>query len=545
VERPPLAHSGTANQRCLSFIPDPSGAAVHGASVTCDGALSRRASRSTRAADGNRRPGRRSLALAGDVRHGALVPLTRLRMDELVNAWVADEYTPFQIALLGVFDATPFLLPDGVVDVPRIQAELAVRARRVPALGRRVVWTRLGEGLPVWAPDPEFEPERHIEGATLPPGADLPDWAANRVVRPLPLDRPLWRAEVVDGLPGQQFAVLVVVHHIAADGIAGVALAGSLLDGSPGGSPTPDPLPGAPPLPSHRDLLRDRRDRAVAALRRARPPDTATLRRLRDLARQVRDASSDLRTRTSETSLPRRVGRERRLVVVRQPLDDLRRTGHSLGVTVNDLLLAAVTGGLRDLLRGRGDDVEALRLRTSVPAASGVGGQASGILLVDLPVAEPDPLQRLAQVHRATVAAKGKLYAGAPDVTDVLHLPVPLARLGLRWMRRFGGSRVNLFVTDVPGPPTPLWLAGARLVEAVPVAPLVQRVGLGVAALSYAGDFAVSLHADGSVTDLPVLAEGVAASFACFHRAAVVKPGPRAAAVTGEVRATPRSRLRR
>src|SRR5687768_7301960 len=154
--------------------------------------------------------------------------LTRLRMDELVNAWVADRYTPFQIALLGVFDATPFLLPDGVLDVPRIRRELAARARSVAALRRRVVWTRTGEGMPVWADDPTFAADRHIDAATLPDGADLPNWAARRILDPLPLDRPLWRAEVVDGLPGARFAMIVVVHHVAADGRAGVALAGSL-----------------------------------------------------------------------------------------------------------------------------------------------------------------------------------------------------------------------------------------------------------------------------------------------------------------------------
>jgi WS/DGAT/MGAT family acyltransferase len=254
-------------------------------------------------------------------------------------------------------------------------------------------------------------------------------------------------------------------------------------------------------------------------VRSVRPPTAAGLRKLRGLARQIRDASSDLRVRTSETSLPRRVGPGRRLVVVRRPLDELRRTGHSLGVTVNDLLLAAVAGGLRDLLRERGDDVDHLRVRSSVPVATRAGGQASGIMLVDLPVAERDPLRRLSAVHAATATAKRRLYAGAPDVTDVLHLPVPLARVGMKWMRRFGGTRVNLFVTDVPGPPAPLWLAGARLVEAVPVAPLVQHVGLGVAALSYAGDFAVSVHVDGSVTDLHLLADGMARSFDAFREA--------------------------
>jgi WS/DGAT/MGAT family acyltransferase len=373
----------------------------------------------------------------------------------------------------------------------------------------------------VWAPDPAFDPERHVESATLPPGSELADWAANRIAAPLPMDRPLWRAEIIDGLPGERFAVIIVVHHIAADGMAGVALAGSLLDPSAGAAPQSAPLPTAPPLPSHRALLRDRLDQAVAAFRRARPPGVATLHRLRDLAGQIRDASSDLRTRTSVTSLPRRVGPDRRLAVVRRPLDELRRTGHSLGVTVNDLLLAAVAGGLRDLLRSRGDDVDSLRLRSSVPAATGVGGQASGIMLVDLPVAESDPLRRLALINRTTVAAKRRLYAGAPVITDVLHLPVPLARLGMRWMRRFGGTRVNLFVTDVPGPPAPLWLAGARLLEAVPVAPLVQHVGLGVAALSYAGDLAVSVHADGTVTDLQLFADGMARCFDAFREAAV------------------------
>jgi diacylglycerol O-acyltransferase / wax synthase len=141
-------------------------------------------------------------------------------------------------------------------------------------------------------------------------------------------------------------------------------------------------------------------------------------------------------------------------------------------------------------------------------------------MLVDLPVTEPDSLRRLEIVTAATSSAKRRLYAGAPDITDVMHLPVPPARVGMRWMRRFGGTRVSLFVTDVPGPSTPLWLAGARLLEALPVAPLVQHVGLGVAALSYAGDLAVSVQADGSVSDLQVLADGMSRSFGAFRAAA-------------------------
>jgi hypothetical protein len=109
-------------------------------------------------------PGRWSLSSAVRRRQGAVMVLTRLRMDELVNAWVSDENTPFQTALLGTFDAGPFRRPYGTVDVPRIRRELTAHAHRVPALGRRVVWTRLGEGRPVWTADPAFDPAGHRGG---------------------------------------------------------------------------------------------------------------------------------------------------------------------------------------------------------------------------------------------------------------------------------------------------------------------------------------------------------------------------------------------
>jgi WS/DGAT/MGAT family acyltransferase len=444
-------------------------------------------------------------------------------MDELINAWVADRFTPFQIALLGVFDAAPFLLTDGSVDVPRIRRELVARAHRTVAFRRRVLWTRFGEGMPVWAEDPSFDPDTHVECATLPPGEDLATWAAQRILRPLPLDRPLWRAEVVDGLPDGRFAVIIVVHHILADGITGVALAGSLLD------PAPDTVLAAaaprltPSLPTHRDIYRDRLRRPADGLGRNRAglrTHRSTARRIGAIRDRLRETRALLGPRTSRTSLPRTVGPTRRLVVVRWPLEELRGIGHALGVTVNDLLLAAVTAGLRKLLLARGDDVDRLTLRVSVPAATRAGRQASGILLVDLPVRESDLLRRLELIHRATADQKRGLNAGTPDITDVVHLPPPLARLGVRWLRRFGGTRVNLFVSDVPGPRTPLWLAGARLLEAVPVAPLVQHVGLCVAALSYAGELAMSVHADGSVTELGLLADGMASDFAAMRSTA-------------------------
>jgi WS/DGAT/MGAT family acyltransferase len=449
------------------------------------------------------------------------VVLTRLRIDELANAWVGDARTPFQIGLLGLFDAGPHLRPDGTIDVAPIRDELVARARCVPALGRRVVWTRVGEGRPAWARDPAFDPARHITVTTVPAGADLAHWAANRVTRPLAMDRPLWCTEILDGLPDGRFGLVVVLHHVAADGRGGVAIAGSLLDPRPDARPTPSSVDTAPSLPSHRGLLLERLHDLRAALRTARPPVAERLRRFRRGMGQAREEMAAFRTPEPVTSLPRRIGPSRRMVVVRQSLADVRGTGHSLDVTVNDLVLAAVTGGLRELLSGRGELVDGLVLRTTVPAATGRPGQVVGMLVVGLPVGEPDPLRRLARISRATTAGKTRMRA-AGDVTDALHLPVFLARALVRRGRRFGSRRITLSVTDVPGPPAPLWLAGARLLTAVPIAPLVPLVPLSAAALSYSGELAVSVNADAEVDDLDVLAAGVERSFAELRELALI-----------------------
>jgi diacylglycerol O-acyltransferase len=136
------------------------------------------------------------------------------------------------------------------------------------------------------------------------------------------------------------------------------------------------------------------------------------------------------------------------------------------------------------------------------------------MLVVPLPVGEPDPCRRLALIGRATTTGKTRLRATGSDVTDALHLPVFLLRAVVGRGRRFGSRRITLSVTDVAGPPAPLWLAGARLLTAVPVAPLVPLVPLAAAALSYAGELTVSVNADAGVGDLDVLAVGLDRSFA-------------------------------
>jgi WS/DGAT/MGAT family acyltransferase len=427
-----------------------------------------------------------------------------LTLGELANVWVDEETAPFHIALLAEFDGTSFSRGDGSLNLDRIRTELARRADRVPVLRRRVVWTRPGQGRPYWAEAPSFVAERHVTSALLPDGMTFLDWCAQAILRPLDRDRPLWRAEVIVGLPDARFAVLFVVHHAVAGGLAGVALVAALLDTRPG-QPAERPT----------SALGAAQNAAAGAPPRPVPPEP-----VRPRWRQLADAAADFRTRAPVTSLSRPTGRGRRLATVRLPLDQVHEAGHRLGVTVNDLLLASVTGGLRELLAQRGDEVTGLVLRASVPVGARAAGQPDGMLLVGLPVGEPEPLRCLAAIHRTTAQLKARLRAGGGDVLDVLHLPLPAARLAVRWMRRIAGGRINLFVTDVPGPEQPLWLAGARLLEVVPVAPLARGVPLGIAALSYTGSLSFGINADAAVDDLDVLAAAVERSLTGLVEAA-------------------------
>ncbi len=415
----------------------------------------------------------------------AATPATR---GELATLWVDGPGAAFNIGLVCRFDAGPFRHANGSVDGEAVRTVLARRAMAVPALRRRLVVSR----RPAWVDGP-LDPEQHIRCGDLPDGVDLVEWCADRILEPLDRARPLWRADVV-GLAGGEFVVLLVAHHVLVDGRRGVAVLRALLDGHQEGDPSSTAVearrtPAIPPGRPHR-------------------------------WRQLRHALGDLRGRAPVTSLSHPVGPERRIAVLFADLAGLGGVEDAFGATVNDVLLAAVTAGLRHLLLSRGETVAELEMRASVPVSSGAAGQPEGMLLLSLPVYEDDPLRRLETIARRTAALKGRLRAGVGTVFDVLRLPTPLARAAVRWMQHIAARGINLFVTDVPGPREPLSLGGARLLSAVPVAPLTANVPLGVAALSYAGTLYVSVNADKAVADLGVLSDGMEREFATLTAAA-------------------------
>jgi diacylglycerol O-acyltransferase / wax synthase len=302
------------------------------------------------------------------------------------------------------------------------------------------------------------------------------------------------------------------MHHALADGIAGAVLAQRLLDPALDTTVTAQPWRPTPP-PGPLALAVDAVVSRLAAVATA-------LRHVSNAPRAVRAAGRDaaatrvaLAHSAPAPSLDHPVGPGRQLAVIRRPLEQVRQAGHAHGATINDVLLTAVAGGLHALLVGRGEPVNGLELRVSVPVgapsrARNAGGSTPMVL--PLPVGHLDPVRRLTHIAATTQAAKASRDRYYRGVLASPLLPTSLVRLGIRWLRRHGGTKVNLYVTNVPGPPQPLWLAGTRLQAALPIAPLVAGVPLAVGALSYAGELAISIQVDDALTDLDTLAAGVA-----------------------------------
>jgi WS/DGAT/MGAT family acyltransferase len=438
----------------------------------------------------------------------------RLGAGDLATLWAEEPGTPMHIGLAGLLDAEPLTDEHGRVRLGELRGAVEARLARVPQLRRRIRWTRFGQGRPAVVDDQEFLIARHVVTVDLA-GLDergFWSWCANQALEPFDRAHPLWRIILATGLSDGQIGMLVVMHHALADGIAGAALAAQLLDPARDTIvPTRPWRPAWPPGPLALtvDAVASWLAAVAAALvRLPRAPAAAHAAR-----RELAATRAAVAQRAPVTSLGRPVGRGRQLVILRRPLDQLRQAGRAHGATVNDVLLAAVAGGLRRLLVARGEPVGGLELRVSVPVGAPGGSRNAGgstPMVLPLPVGDADPATRLARIVAITRAAKSGRDRGSRGLLASPLLPVGLLRLGIHWLRRLGASRVNLYVTNIPGPPQSLWLFGARLRAAVPIAPLVAGVPLAVAALSYAGGLIVSVQMDSSVPDLDILAAGVA-----------------------------------
>jgi WS/DGAT/MGAT family acyltransferase len=366
----------------------------------------------------------------------------------------------------------------------------------------------------VWVDDPAFELGAHVRAARVPePGDEAALLATVAQLRRSRLEpvRPMWEMWLLEGLPDQRVALFVRLHHVLADGVAGVATIGAFLDPDPHVPASPVAPWGPEPPPDGRALLHDNARRRVeaagAGLRRLRRPG-ALARRAGGRWRALRELLVD--DRTDPTSLNRLIGPDRTLALLHGDLAAARSTGHAHGGTVNDVLLTATAGGLRALLAARGEQVDAVRAFVPVSLRHGVQvdpAEANLIsqMVVPLPVGEADPGRRLELIAAETAARKA---VARPSLGAMFHNPLVAAAF-LQLLRR---NPVNVETADVPGPPVPVYLAGARVLDVAPLVNLLGNVTLGVGALSYAGRLGIMAVADAdAVPDLPVFARAAQA----------------------------------
>jgi WS/DGAT/MGAT family acyltransferase len=435
-----------------------------------------------------------------------------------------------------IFDAGPLRRPEGGVDVEAIRAATEAALPQIPRYRQKLKYIPL-ENHPVWVDDDRFNLDYHLRHTALPkPGsvAQLKALSARIMQQHLDRSRPLWEMWVVEGLEGDRFALISKVHHCMIDGVSGVDLLNTQLRTSPERD-IPELVPYFPrPAPSGLELLRHE------LLRRAALP-LAAVRDVRNFVREATDARREVAVRLravaetlgttlrrgSETPLNRPIGPHRRFDWLSMDVAEIKEVRKALGGSLNDVVLTVVTGAVRRFLERRGVNPRGLDFRVMAPVSvrsadeRGRLGNRVSAWMIDLPVALPDPRQQLERIAARTRELKeSKQAVGAEVLTQAADwTPSTLLALGARNVTRL--LPFNMVVTNVPGPQVPMYLLGARMLEAYPHVPLIDRLGLGIALLSYDGRIGWGFNADYDVVpDLSHFVEDVRASFQSMRDAA-------------------------
>src|SRR5690348_10870680 len=436
--------------------------------------------------------------------------LERLTPLDVSNLRIERHGLPMNVAALAILEGQALLDPQGQLALEAVRARIEQRLHLAPRLRQRLYRPGFGFGAPVWVDDAGFDISRHVrtrpasagggEEALLAACVELND-------RPFDQAHPLWEIWLLPGAPAGHVPMLIRFHHVLADGIAAVLLLGTLFDAAPEAAEPAGRPWAARPIPTRLELLGDALRRSITGIRRAVHKIGHPRRALapaRTLFRQGLQLGRE--GRAPRTSFNRPVGRQHRVLLVRADLDQAKQVAHAHHATVNDVVLCAIAGGARALLAGRGELHRRLALKVSVaasvraPASASQAGNLVGILLVPVPVGEEHPIRRLEQIARATAERK--------------RLPPyqPAARFLQRWMIRTMNRqrRINLLMSNLPGPPQPMYFAGAKILELFQIGVVQGNVAVQVGALSYAGQLNLDIVADTHlVPDLMVFASAM------------------------------------
>ena len=415
-------------------------------------------------------------------------------------------------------------------DYEEILDMVRTRLHQVPRFRQKLAFVPLALGRPVWVDDVHFNLEYHVRHTALPAPGDrlrLNRLGARIMSQQLDRAKPLWEIWFAEGLAGGRFALISKTHHCLVDGVSGADIMSVILDlGREPEKVEPEEW-RPPPEPSADQLLVEAlKERLTSPAEAIRTLQSATS----DPAKLPNKIIEGAKALTAfvggsfaapPSSLNQAIGPHRRFETVLADLDEIKRIKNSLGGTVNDVVLAAVSGGLRLLLKGRGEIVDDVELRAMVPvsvrAASDQGALGNQVASVwaALPVYEPDPVKRLEIVHEEMKDLKASGQAvGAQVLTSLGEwAPPTIVAQASRLVAR--QRAFNLVITNVPGPQLPLYSLGREMEEVYPVLPLSANTSLGVALLSYNGTIGFGLLGDyDTAPDLGVLAEGIEKSIA-------------------------------
>jgi WS/DGAT/MGAT family acyltransferase len=407
----------------------------------------------------------------------------------------------------------------------------------VPRYRQRVLPVPFGLGRPVWV-DADPDLTYHVRLTALPPpggGVELTTLVGRVMSQPLDRTRPLWEAWVVTGLPNDRWALISKVHHCMVDGVAGMDLMAAMFDLTP--EPREIPPDGYVPAtpPSRVGLV------GGALVDTVRQPLAGTRRLVGGLRHPLRSAATSVRfargaidlvtagVPSRPHGLSARIGTHRVYAVARADLGDAKRIKQRFGVTVNDVALAAVTRGYRDLLRSRGERIgphDAIRTMVPVsvrpPDDHRPQDNLVSTMLIDLPIGTDDPVARLTAIHRDTARHKrtGEAQAGAAMVTALGYLPAPLVEASTRLVTTVVNHvivqrNIVTVTTNVPGPSFPLYVLGRRMRELFPYVLVGEGLTVGVAIFSYDGALTFGVTGDVDTSpDVAELAAGIEAGMA-------------------------------
>ena len=439
--------------------------------------------------------------------------------------------TPMHVGSVAVFEGPA----PSYGDVVRL---LLGKIARVPRYRQRVRTVPLNFARPMWVDDAHFQILYHVRHTAVPrPGnADQLRNLAGRVLgQRMDLTKPLWELWLVEGLENDRWAIINKVHHALVDGVAGTDLMELVFDVDPD-APHPEPRPWVPQRsPSTAAVLaRSAADAVANPLRRlgsltggaARLPSSGEL-----LGRAAVLGSAAVTTARQvltpgAVSMNGPIGPHRRWAWAETSWDDVKAIRAAFGGSMNDVVLAAITAGFRDLLSARGQLGERTVVRTMVPVSLRTEAQRGALnnqvsaVFVDLPVHEPSAIARLTGVRGQMDAHKQVLGAYDPrTTTGALDLvPPAMLALGTRLLLRGPQAWAQTITTNVPGPRVPLYVLGRRMESLYPYVPIGAGLRTAIGIFSYRDSITFGINADfDAVPDVDVLAAGIARGVAEYR----------------------------